>query len=210
MYQDHKFQKYQDMTCYFPITRYQGENTFGVKEWTEWPEGNSWLFFHHPRDTLLEDEPFKWEPGVGLATPENNWGAFTLVGLLQIEDDGNIPTICGQVCLQQNDLNFFQLAGTEICQARNSRDVRNTGPPMQWVHCIPGTGKGANLTLVAINDKYNTGRVEVYFLRARNYELEEESSEQEIIRSQLPGMKEFYFRTKINKVFSSWWNFFCG
>lgn len=199
------------MTCYFPITRYQGEYTFGVKEWTEWRD--SWLFFHHPRDIILEDEPFLWELGVVLARPENNWGAFTLVGLLQIEEDGNIPKVCGQVCLKQSDLNFFQLAGSDIYLARNSRNVRNTGPPMQWVHCIPGTGKGANLTLVAINDKDITSRVEVYFLRARDYELEEEQSEREIIRSQLPGMKEFYFRAKLKKVFAgllSWWKLFCG
>lgn len=195
-----------------------------MPEWTrQWTKlGDSWLYFEHPGDFILEERAFRWklnEPT--LAGPENDWGAFTLVGLLQIDDEGNVPTICGEVTLGQNDLNLLWSAGNKICRDRNSKWVRNTGPPMQWVSCIPGTGKGntntsVNLTLVAVNDTTVDRHVEVYFLRAKDYEGEperqEEQEEPSRIRSQLPGMKEFYFRTKIKKVLAdlrTFWNGVC-
>lgn len=211
------------MSCKFPITRYEGEFIFGPREWVEGGTitpslQDSWLFFHRPRDIILEKRAFQWQLNDStLAGPENDWGAFTLVGLLQIDDDGNVPTTCGEVTVKQDDLRFLWSAGINICRDRNLKAVRHTGPTMQWVHCIPGTGKGntntsVNLTLVTVNDKTVDRHVEVYFLRAKDYFMEPEEQEKETIRSQLPGMNEFYFRTKIKKVLTdirTFWNGVC-
>lgn len=170
-----------------------------TRNWTELESINSMVYFDTPRDFVLLQEPR------ALAECRDNWGAFKLVGLVQL-DHAQIHKACGQVSLELNDLQFFFTAGKRLVRERYLKWPRQTGPPMQWVYCIPGTGKGdtsksVNLTLVAINDTFKEKRVEVYFMRGLEYGEHEDHQ-----RSQLPGMKEFYFRTKLKKIFGDWWN----
>lgn len=187
------------MSCKFPITRYEGEYMpEWTRQWKEHREQDSWLYFDTQRDIVLENHSARCRERT-LAGDSDNWGAFTLLGVLQI-DHLTIYKACGQVSVKRRDLELFFAAGKRIVRERSSRTPRQTGPTMKWVYCIPGkrNTKG-HLTLVTINDTMNEPRVEVYFLRGQTNSG---------IRSQLPGMKEFYFWSKIEKVFTDF--FFHG
>ena len=95
--------------CRFPITRYEGEyRPTWTRCWTRiGGDGGSWQFFGHARDIVLDNggEPYTWKGEFGfrglfpmLAGPRNDWGAFDLVGLLQLDKDCNLKRVCGCAC----------------------------------------------------------------------------------------------------------------
>ncbi len=184
------------MTCKFPITKYEGDyNPHWTREWTN-IDGDA-VYFTSPRDIIVEED-FPWDGRFGirsnfppLAVPTDDWGAFSLVGFLQIGVIGNpeVHKICGEVSYQRNDITSFVEAGEKINRYRQSLETDLNG----YVYCIPGTGKGdvvktISLTLVVTN----WNRVEVYFLRGVRGG----------VKSRLPGMRTFYGKQKISKFFS--------
>lgn len=182
--------------CRFPITRYEGEyRPTWTRRWTRiGGVGGSWQFFGHARDIVLDNdgEPYTWKGEFGfhglfpmLAGPRNDWGAFDLVGLLQLDKRRKLKKACGCVTLSDNDLRYFVAAGRTVDGHRDVHMYRLTPD----VFCIPGTGGKVSLTLVTMNKN----RVEVYFLSGRG-------TGEQGIRSQLPGMQEFY-RAAIIKTF---------
>lgn len=104
--------------CKFPITQYEGGyRPTWTRRWTRIGGRNgSWQFFSDARDTRPDNdgEPYTWEGEFGwynlirpmLAGPNNDWGAFDLVGLLQMEQSGELIKACGCISLQPNDLRF--------------------------------------------------------------------------------------------------------
>ena len=192
--------------CRFPITRYEGDyRPTWTRRWTRiGGAGGSWQYFDRARDILLDNdgEPYTWEGEFGfynlfpmLAGPRDDWGAFNLVGLLQMDENYKIRKACGCVTLRKNDLNQFVAAGKTIKRHRDVDMYRLTPD----VYCIPGTGGTISLTLVAMNKK----RTEVYFLSGRN-------TEDICIRSQLPGMPEFYRAAGIKRFFGNLANLWRG
>ena len=135
-----------------------------------------------------------------LAGPSNDWGAFALAGLLQINQSGEFIKACGCVSLKENDLSFFIRAGIAVGALRKDRGIDNLcmTPP---VFCIPGTGGKFDLTLVTTNKTIGKTLIEIYFLRGR------ETAE---VRSRLPGMQKFYWRARIKKCVASIVNLFGG
>ncbi|CAM9172435.1 unnamed protein product, partial [Sphacelaria rigidula] len=182
----------------FPISSYMGEFR---PEWTRrWTEiGGSCHYFTCPRDMVVDEEQFSWYGKYGLpsnflplAVPMEDWGAFKLIGLLQMDTIGNIYKMCGEVAVSLNDVRSFAAAGEQILremlqhQSEKTRRIYN-----KYVYCIPGTGKSdanktVSLTLVATNGS----RVEVYFLRGL-------VGLEETMRSRLPGMKAFYKKQRV-------------
>lgn len=192
-----------------PITTYEGEY---MPEWTRtWTEiGGSCHYFTYPRDIAVDEEEFPWHGKYGLpsnflplAIPTEDWGAFKMIGLLQVDMVGNIYKICGEVSVSLNNVRSFVAAGNQIlCKIRQDRQDKTLRIYNRYVYCIPGTGKGdvnkiISLTLVAMNGS----RVEVYFLRG--------GLQDETMRSRLPGMETFYKKQRIKKVLSqvvAFWN----
>ncbi len=190
--------------CRFPITRYEGEyRPTWTRRWTRiGGTAGSWQFFGFPRDILLDNdgEPYTWKGEFGfhglfpmLAGPRNDWGAFNLMGLLQLDSHGSICKACGCVTLRENDLNQFVAAGRTVRGHRDTDMYRLTPD----VYCIPGTGGKISLTLVTINRM----RTEVYFLGGRDTGD---------IRSQLPGLPEFYRAATIKRFFGNLANLWRG
>ena len=191
--------------CKFPITQYEGEyRPTWTRRWTRIGGRNgSWQFFSDARDTRPDNdgEPYTWEGEFGwynlirpmLAGPNNDWGAFDLVGLLQMEQSGELIKACGCISLQLNDLRFFVRAAITVVAYRIDHRIDNlcTTPP---VFCIPGTGGKFDLTLVTTNKTIGKTLVEVYFLSGR------ETAE---IRSRLPGMRKFYRKAGLKKCFAN-------
>ncbi|CAM9236865.1 unnamed protein product [Ectocarpus sp. 8 AP-2014] len=147
-----------------------------------------------------DGEPYTWEGEYGwhnlirpmLAGPRNDWGAFDLAGLLQLDQRGKFIKACGCVSLMENDLNFFIRAGITVGAHREDCGIDNLCMTPA-VFCIPGTGGQFSLTLVTTNKTVGKTLIEVYFLRGR------ETGE---VRSQLPGMKNFYRVARMKKVFA--------
>lgn len=133
--------------CRFPITRYEREyRPTWTRRWTRINgDSGSWQFFAHARDIVLDNdgEPYTWKGEFGfrglfpmLAGPRNDWGAFDLVGLLQLDEDCNLKKACGCVTLNDNDLRFFVAAGRTV-EGHRDADMYRLTPD---VFCIPGTG----------------------------------------------------------------------
>lgn len=182
--------------CRFPITRYGGNyRPTWTQRWTRvGGKGGSWQFFGHARDMILDNDgqPYAWDGDYGfytrltmLAGPHSDWGAFDLVGVLQLDKCGNIYKACGCVSTGEYNLGFFMHAGMTVDEHREKNMYRMTPD----VFCIPGLGGKINLTLVTMNNK----RIEVYFLSGR-YPGE--------FQSQLPGMHEFYRVARMKKMFA--------
>ncbi|CAM9525995.1 unnamed protein product, partial [Ectocarpus sp. 13 AM-2016] len=198
--------------CRFPITRYGGEyRPTWTRRWTRiGGENGSWQFFSHARDISPDNdgEPYTWEGDFGwynlirpmLAGPSNDWGAFDLAGLLQINQRGELIKACGCVSLKDNDLRFFIHAGITVGAHQKNRGIDNLCMTPA-VFCIPGTGGEFNLTLVTTNKTIGETLVEVYFLCGRG------TGE---VRSQLPGMNKFYRGERIKKCFANIANLFGG
>ncbi|CAM9990807.1 unnamed protein product, partial [Ectocarpus sp. 8 AP-2014] len=198
--------------CKFPITHYEGEyRPTWTQRWTRiGGENGSWQFFSHARDITPDNdgEPYTWEGEYGwynlirpmLAGPSNDWGAFDLAGLLQIDQSGEFIKACGCASLEENDLRFFVRAGITVGKHRNDRGIDHFCMTPD-VFCIPGTGGKIDLTLVTTNKTIGKTLVEVYFLRGR------ETAE---VRSRLPGMRKFYRAKRINKCFANIVNLFGG
>ena len=181
--------------CRFPITRYEGDyRPTWTRNWTRLGgKGGSWQFFGYTRDIVLDNDgqPYTWDGEYGihtlfpmLAGPRNDWGAFDLVGILQLDDGRNIYKACGCISLNEYDLGFFMHAGKKVDEHREKNTYRMTPD----VFCIPGVG--GNLTLVTMNKN----RIEVYFLSGHD------TGEW---MSKLPGMDEFYRMAKIKKLFAN-------
>lgn len=100
--------------------------------------------------------PYAWDGDFGfytlfpmLAGPRSDWGAFDLVGLLQLDSGRNIYKACGSVTLRENDLGFFIAAGNKVREHRVMDMYRMTPD----VYCIPGVGGRISLTIVTMNKK---------------------------------------------------------
>lgn len=172
--------------CRFPITCYEGEyRPTWIQKWTRvGGAAGSWQFFGYARDMILDNNgvPYSWEGDFGfdgafrmLAGPRNDWGAFELVGVLQMDSFRNIYKACGSISLRKNDLGFFIAAGNKVREHRSIKGYQMTPD----AYCIPGVGGRICLTLVTTNDT----RIEVYFLSGRDTKE---------YRSKLPGMDNFY------------------
>lgn len=134
--------------CRFPITCYDGDyRPTWLRNWTRLGgESGSWQFFGHARDIIPDNSgaPYPWDGDYGfyndhvptLAGPRNDWGAFHLVGLLQIDRGCNVHKACGSVTLIENDLRFFVHAGSTVDEHRDKNVYRMTPD----VFCIPGVG----------------------------------------------------------------------
>ncbi|CBN80470.1 EsV-1-179 [Ectocarpus siliculosus] len=198
--------------CKFPITRYEGEyRPTWTRRWTTIGGKNgSWQFFSHARAILPDNngESYTWEGEYGwfnlmrpmLAGPSNDWGAFDLAGLLQINQSGELIKACGCVSLKANDLRYFIRAGITVGAHCIDRGIDNLCMTPA-VFCIPGTGGKFDLTLVTTNKTIGKTLVEVYFLCGR------ETAE---VRSRLPGMHKFYRRARLKKCFANFVNLFGG
>lgn len=147
-----------------------------------------------------DGQPYTWHGEYGfnnlfptMAGPRNDWGAFDLMGLLQLDSSGNICKACGCVSMRENDLGFFMHAGRTVGEHRQTDMYRMTPD----VFCIPGVGGKISLTLVTMNKR----RIEVYFLSGRDTG--------EAV-SQLPGMREFYRAARLKKFFANIISLFSG
>ena len=84
---------------------------------------------------LLDNDgaPYAWDGDFGfynlfpmLAGPRNDWGAFDLVGLLQIDKGRNIHKVCGSVTTRDNDLRFFVAMGKKVREHQDTGVYRMT------------------------------------------------------------------------------------
>ncbi|CAM9400384.1 unnamed protein product [Ectocarpus sp. 12 AP-2014] len=90
-------------------------------------------------------EPYTWEGELGmfglypmLAGPNNDWGAFDLAGILQLDWSGAIYRACGLVCLADCDLRLFLFAGSVVHAHREKDTYWKRNPTTPHVFCIPG------------------------------------------------------------------------
>lgn len=183
----------------FPITTYHGEYQ---KEWTKtWTNvGDAWQFFDTKHEIVLDQDVYQWHGEFGFYTeysqfltlsgPDNDWGAFKLVGLMQIDKGCNLKKVCGQVTTRENDVRSFVAKGKVVERYRKSLRVKNYGPPD--VYCIPVKVHQHKINLILII--VNNNRFEVYFLKGKADVGK---------RSQVPGMEDFYFWENISKVFTN-------
>lgn len=175
----------------FPITEYEGNYN---KRWTrKWHYVNgAWQYFDGERDisaSYARYFPWYGEKGVVytpnpmIAGSSNDWGAYELAGVLQIDHNGTIQKICGYATNSEVDVEVFVDAGRAILERLHAEEDPenpeiNNFNYLPDVYCIPGTGEGfIKLTLVTMN--YLCNRTEVYLLGAGSPEW----------NCQLPGMK---------------------
>lgn len=173
---------FQPTMDHFPIVSYSGEyDKSSDNQWSQITGDGTWYFMDTFKQLKVEDdendETMSSSEMNTLVGPDDDWGLFNLVGVMQI-DRRNAVHVWGKG--KTTSINVFVNIGKFL----NS----NSGVvPSNRVYCIPQNcfGSGVQLTLVCLNILMNT--TEVYFLEGK--EGVDKSR-----RSQLPGMGWFYVR----------------
>lgn len=168
---------------HFSIVSYSGEyDKSSDNAWSQITKDGTWYYMDTNKRLKVgnrdgNDETMSSSEMKTLAEPDDDWGLFNLVGVMQI-DRRNAVHVWGKG--KTTNIDVFVNIGKFL--------ISNSGVvPSNRVYCIPQNsfGSGVQLTLVSLNILANT--TEVYFLEGKE-------GVDKGRRSQLPGMGWFYVR----------------